>query len=78
MPARVPVKTNVLPATGDDGVRNYAETAHSREKIYTPSYNQVTQPLYTRARGRWERYREKMQPVLPVLLPWARRFGYGE
>ncbi len=62
----------------DDGVRNYAETALRRGKINTPSYNQVTQPLYTRARGRWERYREHMQPVLPTLLPWARRFGYGE
>ena len=62
----------------DDGVRNYAETAYRRGKISTPSYNQVTQPLYTRARGRWERYREPMQSVLPALLPWARRFGYGE
>ncbi len=62
----------------DDGVRNYVETAYRRGKINTPSYNQVTQPLYTRARGRWERYREHMQPVLPILLPWARRFEYGD
>ncbi len=60
----------------DDGVRNYTETAARRGKINTPSYNQVTEPLYTRARGRWQRYREQMQPVLPLLLPWARRFGY--
>ena len=62
----------------DDGVRNYAETARRGKRITTPSYDQVTQPLYTRATGRWERYREHMQPVLPVLLPWARRFGYDE
>ncbi len=62
----------------DDSVRNYAETASRRDKITTPSYYQVTQPLYTRARGRWERYSKFMQPVLPTLLPWARRFGYGE
>lgn len=61
----------------DDGVRNYIETAYRRGKINTPSYNQVTQPLYTRARGRWERYREQMQPVPPTLLPWAKRFEYG-
>ena len=61
----------------DDGVRNYAETASRRGMINTPSYNQVTQPLYTRSRGRWERYAEQMQPVLPLLLPWVRRFGYG-
>jgi hypothetical protein len=60
----------------DDSVRNYAETASRRDKINTPSYYQVTQPLYTQARARWERYKENMQPVLPTLLPWARRFGY--
>ena len=61
----------------DDGVHAYAETAHRRGMINTPSYNQVTQPLYTRSRGRWERYRDQMRAVLPVLLPWAERFGYG-
>ena len=60
----------------DDGVHAYTETAYRRGMINTPSYNQVTQPLYTRSSGRWERYREQMQPVLPRLLPWARRFGY--
>lgn len=62
----------------DDGIRNYAATAGARARINTPSYNQVTQPLYTQARGRWERYREHMQPVLPDLLQWARQFGYGD
>lgn len=62
----------------DDGVRNYAETARQRGRSKTPSYDQVTQPLYTRSSGRWERYREHLQPVLPLLLPWAEHFGYGE
>ncbi len=60
----------------DDGIRNYIKTAHDRGQITTASYNQVTQPLYTRARGRWQRYHEQMAPVLPTLLPWARHFGY--
>ena len=60
----------------DDGLESYAATAQARGIINTPSYNQVTQPLYTRSRGRWERYREQMKPALPLLLPWARRFGY--
>ncbi len=62
----------------DDGVRDYAKTAYQRGRINTPSYNQVTQPLYTRARGRWQRYRAQMQPALPFLLPWAKRFGYED
>ena len=42
----------------------------------TPSYWQVTEKLYTRAAARWLRYRDQLAPVLPVLEPWAARFGY--
>ena len=61
----------------DDAVRDHVAAAHRRGRIRTTSYNQVAQPLYTRARGRWQRYRDQMAPVLPILLPWAQRFGYG-
>ena len=67
---------NFIGVGWDENLRNYANTANRRHHINTPSYNQVNQPLYSRARGRWERYREQMQPVLPTLLPWADRFGY--
>lgn len=60
----------------DDGVRNYAETARQAARIVTPSYDQVTRDLYEDASGRWRRYRDHLEPVLPVLLPWAERFGY--
>jgi tetratricopeptide (TPR) repeat protein len=60
-----------------DNLKNYRETALSRGKINTPSYQQVVEPLYTRARGRWENYREQMAPVLPLLEPWAESWGYG-
>ena len=62
----------------DDGVRNYVETAKRRGRISTPSYNQVTQALYSDASGRWQRYRKHLEPVLPVLQPWAERMGYGD
>jgi tetratricopeptide (TPR) repeat protein len=60
----------------DDNVYNYQKTAMDRSSIRTPSYNQVTQPLYKQASGRWMNYREQMQPVLPVLQPWIAAFGY--
>jgi tetratricopeptide (TPR) repeat protein len=60
----------------EDAVRDYIATAKERGRISTPSFNQVTQPLYTSSRGRWEKYREQMAPALPVLEPWARKFGY--
>ena len=61
----------------DAGLLAHTDTAARRGLIRTPSYGQVTQPLYRRAAGRWTRYREAMAPVLPILDPWARRWGYG-
>jgi tetratricopeptide (TPR) repeat protein len=54
---------------------NYQKTALARE-IATPSARQVIEPLYSRSVGRWRRYQEDLQPVLPLLAPWAKRFGY--
>ena len=59
------------------GVLDHEATARSRSYIGTASYNQVTQPLYARATGRWLKYREYLEPILPVLKPWMERFGYG-
>jgi tetratricopeptide (TPR) repeat protein len=44
----------------------------------TPSYQQVSQPLYQRSIGRWRHYAEPLESLRPVLEPWARRFGYDE
>ena len=60
----------------EDSVLSHRETARRRGVISTASYAQVTEPLYRRAVGRWERYRHHLEPVLPVLQPWVERFGY--
>jgi sulfotransferase family protein len=60
----------------DNNLHNYQKTALDRGNIRTPSYDQVTQPLYKHASGRWINYREQMRPVLPVLRPWIEAFGY--
>jgi tetratricopeptide (TPR) repeat protein len=59
----------------DDAVRDYADTAKTRA-IGTPSASQVVLPLYSTAQGKWRNYRSFLEPVLPVLEPWVRRFGY--
>lgn len=62
----------------DPNVLAHRETAKSRGAIITPSYNQVTEPLNTRASGRWKKYRKELEPVLPLLLRWAERLGYRD
>lgn len=60
----------------EEGIRNYMHTEINRGRIGTPSYNQVTEELYTEASGRWQRYRSHLEPVLPLLSPWVQRMGY--
>lgn len=62
----------------DGTLLDHRSTAEARGAISTPSYDQVVQPLTNRPSGRWRRYEKQMEPVLPVLLPWAERLGYGE
>jgi len=59
-----------------DAILDNRSTAQERGFINTPSYAQVTEPLYDRSIGRWEKYREQMKPALPMLAPWVQRFGY--
>lgn len=62
----------------DDRVLDHTRTAMSRGAIVTPSYDQVTEPVTRRAAGRWKRYSKQLQPVLPILLPWAEKLGYRD
>lgn len=60
----------------DDAVLDHRKTAKARGFITTASYSQVTEPIYKRASGRWQRYREHLAPILPTLAPWVEKFGY--
>ena len=60
----------------DDSVLEYQKTAKQRERIFTPSYDQVIKPLYTKSIGRWIKYKSKLSSVYSTLKPWIREFGY--
>lgn len=59
-----------------DQVLEHEKTARARTHIKTASYAQVIEPVYKRSAGRWTRYREHLEPIFPVLRPWAEKFGY--
>lgn len=61
-----------------DELLDHQATAKSRGLITTASFDQIVQPLSKAPSGRWRRYRKQLEPVLPVLLPWARRLGYED
>ena len=59
----------------DESVLNYHEHAKSRA-IATPSYQGVTQKIYSTSRERWRNYAKWMEPVLPYFRQAAERYGY--
>lgn len=61
-----------------DSILDHQATAATRGAVSTPSYDQITQPLNSRASGRWLAYRDVMEPALPTLLKWAESFGYED
>lgn len=61
-----------------DALLDYRKTAQQREMIRTPSFNQVVQPLYKTAQGRWRSYEFAFAPLMAQLQPWIEAYGYGE
>jgi tetratricopeptide (TPR) repeat protein len=56
-------------------MREFAATLEDRSTA-TPSSIQVARGLYREGVGQWRRFREDLEPVLPILGPWVERFGY--
>ncbi len=61
---------------GDTGSGDHTAHAHARGRIPTPSYHQVTRPVYTDSRFRWTRYASALEEVRPALEPFIEAFGY--
>ena len=60
----------------DNSVIEYQKTANKRQRIFTPSYDQVIKPLYLKSAGRWIKYRNKLTNVYPILEPWIKELNY--
>jgi tetratricopeptide (TPR) repeat protein len=61
-----------------EGMKEFAVKALDRGRISTPSYHQVSQPIYRESRYRWERYRNQLMPYLPALRPYIIKYGYPD
>ncbi len=60
----------------DDRVAAFHEHALTRN-VRTASSRQVTQPLYTSALARWQKYNQYLEPHLETLQPFIEAFGYS-
>lgn len=73
-----PVSRKVLEFLGiewDERVLRFHE--HARQKLVrSPTYADVTKPVFKRAVGRWKNYEKYLEPHLGKLEPLVRAFGY--
>jgi len=58
-----------------DRILRHHEHARSRG-VKTPSYSAVASPIYDQAVGRWRNYETELRPILGVLQPFVKTFGY--
>ncbi len=49
-----------------------------KQKINTPSYHQVTQPLYNNSKYRWRHYKKYCQTAELELAKWIKLFNYDQ
>ncbi len=72
---KVSAVLSFLDVPWDDSVTRFVESSRGK-RISTPSYRQVSQPIYNRAVERWRRYEKHMERHLQQLNPFIERFGY--
>lgn len=60
----------------NDAMLDYRKRLTQRQ-VDSPTYEAVAQPLYTKAIGRWRHYEKYLTPVLDVLEPYVKAFGYS-
>jgi len=59
----------------DERVLGFDEHARNK-RVRSPTYADVTQKVFKRARGRWRNYEKYLDPHLPKLKPFLDAFGY--
>jgi hypothetical protein len=69
--------TDYLDLPWEPTVLSYHQRAALDKRVQTPSYHQVSLPIYENARYRWERYASLIPPeIFERLEPMIENFGY--
>ncbi len=68
--------TEFLGLAWHEGQGRFYEKSRSKQ-LYSPTYQDVTRPVYTRSVARWRAYEKHLAPILPALEPYCRTFGYA-
>ncbi len=67
--------TEFLGLAWDDAQRRFYESSQT-QRLHSPTYHDVTRPVYSRSVARWRAYEKHLAPILPLLEPYCRALGY--
>jgi lipopolysaccharide biosynthesis regulator YciM len=59
----------------DESVLQYRQR-HDRKQVRSPSYEEVSRPVFTTSIGRWQNYQRQLAPLIDRLAPLIAAFGY--
>jgi tetratricopeptide (TPR) repeat protein len=68
--------TEFLGQTWHESQARFYEKSRQKQ-LYSPTYQDVTRPVYARSVARWRAYEKHLAPILPALEPYCRKFGYA-
>jgi len=60
----------------EKNIKNYKKLLIKKERIRTPSYNQVIQPIYSSSINKWKNYEKELSLVRPIVQKWIAYFNY--
>ena len=66
---------NFLNLQFEEGLNNFQKTARNREKINTPSYDQVVQPIYSSSINRYKNF-DEIKNIKIDMKRWINQFSY--
>lgn len=60
----------------EKNIKNYKKLLVKKERIRTPSYNQVIQPIYSSSINKWKNYEKELLPIKSIVQKWITYFNY--
>lgn len=76
LPGQAAALLSFLDLPWDPAVLDPGRTARGKSIVNTPSYHQVSQPIYRQAAYRWRRYDQHLTAITPTVAPFVALFGY--